>query len=101
MLPLKAFAAATLVAAMPLAAHASAELAASKNCLACHNVDKKMVGPAFKDVAAKYKGNAKAAEQVPRSIRYGSNGQWGQIPMPANQVTEAEANTLAKWILSL
>jgi cytochrome c len=80
------------------AAHASADLAKSKNCLACHAVDKKLVGPAFKDVAARY--TQKDVAQLAAKIRKGGAGQWGPIPMPANpQVSEAEATALATWVL--
>ena len=82
-------------------AHASQELASSKACLACHAVDKKLVGPAFKDVAAKYKGDKGAGAKLSESILKGSTGKWGPIPMPANNVSPAEASTLAKWVLSL
>lgn len=82
-------------------AWASAELAKAKNCLACHSVDKKIVGPAYKDVAAKYAKDKDAVAKLTKKIREGGVGAWGQIPMPANpQVTEAEAQTLAKWVLS-
>ena len=86
---------------LPAVAHANAELAASKACMACHSVDKKLVGPAFKDVAAKYKGGKDAAAQLAGSILKGSSGKWGPVPMPANQVTDAEADKLAKWVLTL
>jgi cytochrome c len=80
------------------AAHASADLAKSKNCLACHAVDKKLVGPAFKDVAARY--TQKDVAQLAATIRKGGVGKWGPIPMPANsQVSEAEATALATWVL--
>ena len=80
------------------AAHASADLAKSKNCLACHAVDKKLVGPAFKDVASRY--TQKDIAQLAASIRKGGAGKWGPIPMPANpQVSEAEATALATWVL--
>jgi cytochrome c len=80
------------------AAHADADLAKSKNCLACHAVDKKLVGPAFKDVAARY--TQKDVAQLAASIRKGGAGKWGPIPMPANpQVSEAEATELAVWVL--
>ncbi len=93
--------AAAACALLPVAAHANPELAASKACMACHSVDKKLVGPAFKDVAAKYKGNKDAAAQLAGSILKGSSGKWGPVPMPANRVTDAEADTLAKWVLTL
>jgi cytochrome c len=81
---------------------ASAELAKQKNCLACHAVDKKLVGPAYKDIAAKYKADKGAQATLAKKIREGGVGVWGQIPMPANpQVNEQEAQTLAKWVLSM
>ena len=77
-------------------------LATSKNCLACHAVDRKMVGPAFKDIAAKYKGDKTAADRLAIKIVKGGGGVWGPVPMPANpQVTEAEARRLAAWVLTL
>jgi len=80
---------------------ASADLAKQKNCLACHTVDKKLVGPSYKEVAAKYKGDKDAVAKLAKKIREGGVGTFGQIPMPANpQVTEAEAQTLAKWVLA-
>jgi cytochrome c len=80
---------------------AQMELAKQKNCLACHAIDKKLVGPAYKDVAAKYKGDKDAAAKLAKKIREGGVGVWGQVPMPANpQVNEQEAMSLAKWVLS-
>jgi cytochrome c len=80
---------------------AQAELAKQKNCLACHAVDKKLVGPSYKDVAAKYKGDKDATAKLAKKIREGGVGVWGQVPMPANpQVNEQEAMSLAKWVLS-
>ncbi len=77
------------------------ELAKAKNCFACHAVDKKLVGPAYKEIAAKYKGNKDAAAILAKKIREGGVGVWGQVPMPANpQVNAQEAETLAKWVLS-
>ncbi|WP_454725671.1 MULTISPECIES: c-type cytochrome [Cupriavidus] len=96
-----AIAVALAAAFLPAAAHASAELAASKACMACHSVDKKLVGPAFKDVAAKYKGAKDGEKQMVQSILQGSSGKWGPVPMPANRVSEVEAGTLARWVLSL
>ena len=75
-------------------------LAKSKNCMACHAVDKKMVGPAYKDVAAKYKGDAKAPAMLAEKIKAGGKGVWGQIPMPPNNVTPEEATKLANWVLA-
>jgi cytochrome c len=83
------------------AAMANADLAKAKNCLACHAVDKKVVGPAYKDIAAKYASDKDAAGKLAKKIREGGVGVWGQIPMPANpQVNEAEAQTLARWVLT-
>lgn len=83
-------------------AFASPELAQKKNCMACHAIDKKLVGPAYKDVAAKYSGQKDAADKLAQKIMKGGSGVWGSIPMPANpQVSEAEAKQLAQWVLSL
>lgn len=80
---------------------AQAELAKQKNCLACHATDKKLVGPSYKDVAAKYKSDKDAVAKLSKKIREGGVGVWGQVPMPANpQVNEQEAVSLAKWVLS-
>jgi cytochrome c len=69
--------------------------------MACHAVDKKIVGPAYKDVAAKYKGDKAAVDKLATKIMKGGSGVWGAIPMPANpQVNDAEAKKLAAWILS-
>lgn len=81
---------------------ASQELAKAKNCMACHALDKKMVGPSYKDIAAKYANDKDAVAKLAKKIREGGMGVWGQIPMPANpQVSEAEAQTLAKWVLTV
>ena len=83
-------------------AFADQALATSKNCMACHAVDKKLVGPAYKDVAAKYKGDKTAADKLATKIIKGGSGVWGAVvPMPANpQVNEADAKKLAAWVLS-
>jgi cytochrome c len=86
-------------AAAPAAADEA--LAKAKGCTACHSVDKKLVGPAYKDVAKKYKGDAKAADTMVASILKGSQGKFGPVPMPPNKVTEEEAKKLAAWIRSL
>lgn len=75
-------------------------LAKAKNCLACHAVDKKLVGPAYKDVAAKYKADKGAVATLSAKIKSGGKGVWGEIPMPPNNVTDDEAKKLATWILS-
>lgn len=82
-------------------AHASPELAKAKNCMTCHAVDKKIVGPAYKDIVAKRAGEKGAEAALAAKIKGGSKGEWGTVPMPANNVTDAEAATLAKWVLSL
>jgi cytochrome c len=83
-------------------AFANAELAKEKNCMACHAVDNKLVGPGYKEVAAKYKADKSAEAKLAKKIREGGVGVWGQIPMPANpQVSDAESVKLAKWVLSL
>ncbi len=89
-----------LVGALASPAFANQELATKKNCLACHAVDKKVVGPAYKDVAAKYAGQKDAADKLAEKVIKGGVGAWGQVPMPANtQVTPAEAKQLVTWIL--
>jgi cytochrome c len=79
----------------------AAALAKSKNCMACHAIDSKLVGPAYKDVAAKYAGQKGAEDKLVQKVMKGGAGVWGPVPMPANpQVSEAEAHTLVKWVLS-
>lgn len=75
-------------------------LAKAKNCMSCHAVNKKLVGPSYKDVAAKYKGDAGAAEALAAKVKAGGKGVWGQIPMPPNNVTPEEAKKLATWVLT-
>jgi len=88
-----------LCAALP--ALADQKLADKKNCLACHGVKEKVVGPAFKDIAAKYAGQGGAAQMLAEKIQKGGVGAWGQVPMPPNDVTPAEAKTLADWVLGV
>ncbi len=93
-----ALAALTAVAGPALADQA---LAQSKNCMACHAIDKKLVGPAYKDVAAKYAGQKDAVDKLTVKVLKGGSGVWGPVPMPANpQVSEAEAKQLVQWVLS-
>jgi len=81
---------------------ANQELAQKKSCLACHAMDKKLIGPAYKDVAAKYAGQKDAAAKLADKIQKGGTGVWGQVPMPANpQVNAEEAKQLATWVLSI
>jgi len=81
-------------------AHASADLAKAKNCMGCHAMDKKVLGPGFRDVAAKYKGQKDGEAKLVASITKGSTGVWGPMAMPANGVSPAEAVSLAKWVLA-
>ena len=93
-------AAAAAIAATP--ALASEELAKKNACTACHAVDKKLVGPAYKDVAKKYKGDAKAEAMLFDKVKKGGVGNWGQVPMPPNaNVKDEDVKTLVKWILAL
>src|SRR5258708_31368770 len=81
---------------------ANLELATKSGCTACHAVDKKVVGPSFKEVAAKYKGDAKAEAMLVDKVKKGGVGVWGQVPMPPNAtVSDADIKTLVKWVLSL
>ncbi len=80
---------------------AGMELAKKSACMTCHSVDKKIVGPAYKDVAAKYKGNKKAEAMLIEKVTKGGSGVWGQIPMPPNaQVKPEDIKTLVKWVLA-
>ena len=93
-----------MTAALTVAVPALADqaLATSKNCMACHAVDKKLVGPAYKDVAAKYASDKAAVDKLATKIMKGGSGVWGPVPMPANaQVNDAEAKKLAAWVMSL
>ncbi|WP_341903106.1 c-type cytochrome [Polaromonas sp. YR568] len=89
---------ASLMVATP--AMADAQLATAKNCMACHAVDKKLVGPSYKDVAAKYAGQKDAADKLAVKVIKGGAGVWGPVPMPANpQVSADDAKKLVTWIL--
>lgn len=94
-------AALTAIAALAAApVMADEALAKSKGCMACHAVDKKVVGPGYKEVAKKYAGDAKAPAMLAAKVIKGGAGTWGPIPMPANKVTDEEAAKLVKWVLS-
>ncbi len=97
--------AAALLSSVQAPAFADAALAQAKNCMACHAVDKKMVGPSYKSVSEKYAADAGAAKMLAEKIQKGSTpgkGNWGPVPMPANpQVTEAEATKLAAWVMTV
>ena len=93
----------TLAMTLSVAAPAMADLAlaTSKNCMACHAVDKKLVGPSYKEVAAKYASDKTAVDKLAKKIVAGGSGVWGAVPMPANaQVNEAESKKLAAWVLA-
>jgi len=95
------FSLATTVA-LATPAIADQALATSKNCMTCHSVDKKVLGPAYKDVARKYAGQKDASAQLVTKVMKGGSGVWGATLMPANtQVNEAEARKLVAWVLSL
>jgi cytochrome c len=97
----KVLSAALLSLGLAAPAFADLALATSKNCMSCHAVERKVLGPSFKDVAAKYKDDKGAVDTLASKIRKGGSGVWGPVPMPANnQVSEADAKKLAGWILS-
>ena len=90
---------ATLAASTP--AMASEELAKKHACFACHSLDKKMVGPSYKEVAAKYRADKAAPAKLADKVKKGGQGVWGNVPMPPNAtVPDADLNALVKWILS-
>jgi cytochrome c len=99
----KIAAVATLAVALPAAspARASEELAKKHACFACHTVDKKLVGPSYKEVAVKYRGDKGAEAKLFEKVKKGGTGVWGQVPMPPNAaVPDADIRSLVKWILS-
>lgn len=92
---------ALMILAAPTAAQASLDMAKKNACMACHAVDKKLVGPAYQEVAKKYADQKEAAATLAASIRKGGSGKWGPVPMPAQAaLSEADARTLAEWILA-
>jgi cytochrome c len=94
--------AALALAAAALPAAANEELAKKHACTACHAIDKKLVGPAYKDVAAKYSKDPKAPAMLAEKVKKGSVGVWGQVPMPPNgSVKDEDVKTLVAWVLSL
>ena len=91
----------TLALATAAPALADEALAKAKNCMACHAMANKLVGPAYKDVAKKYAGDQAAVDRLAAKVIKGGAGVWGVVPMPANpQVSEAEAKKLTAWVLS-
>jgi cytochrome c len=98
------FLAAGLAAALVAsgAARADEALAKKHNCTACHQVDKKSVGPAYKDVAKKYKGQADAPAKLAEKVKKGGQGVWGPVPMPPNAaVPDADIQKLVQWVLAM
>ena len=92
---------AVIVALVAAPAFANQQLAQQKNCMACHATDKKLVGPSYKDVAAKYRNDAGAEARLVEKVKKGSQGTWGQVPMPPNAaVPDADVRALVKWVLS-
>jgi len=90
-----------LAVTVALPAWANLDLAKKNACMACHAADKKIVGPSYSDVAKKYAGQADAASNLAKSIKAGGSGKWGPVPMPAQAaLSDADATTLATWILS-
>jgi cytochrome c len=90
-------------AGLLIAGQASADeaLAKAKNCMSCHAIDKKVVGPSYKDVAKKYAGNAGAAATLEAKVKKGGSGVWGTVPMPPNPaVSDADIKKLVAWILA-
>ena len=82
-------------------AFADMALATTKNCMACHAVDKKLVGPSYKDIATKYAGQADAVDKLAAKVVKGGSGAWGPVPMPANaQINDADAKKLVTWIMA-
>lgn len=99
---LYAAAAAALMISVPaFASQEGQELAQKSGCLACHSVDKKIVGPAYKDVAKKYAGDKGAAARLMAKVKKGGSGVWGSVPMPPNpQVSDADLKQIIAWVLS-
>lgn len=96
-----ALAAFTLASIFSTAAHADVNLAKTKNCMACHAADKRVIGPSFKEIASKYGSQKGAEDQLVQKVLKGSTGVWGGMSMPPNTtVNQKEAHTLVKWVLS-
>ncbi len=90
-----------MLASMPNTANADGPLAQKKNCMGCHHMTDRRVGPAFKQIAAKYVGQADTVDKLTLKVLKGGAGAWGAVPMPANsQVTPSEARQLVLWILA-
>ncbi|WP_374623632.1 c-type cytochrome [Pandoraea sp.] len=80
---------------------AATKLAGANACMGCHAVDKKLVGPSYQDVAAKYKGDKDAVAKLVKKVKGGGSGVWGPIPMPAHpNLSDADAKILVEWVLA-
>ena len=91
-----------MLAAGAVQAEAGEDLLKKTGCTACHSIDKKLVGPPYVEVAAKYKGDAGAAAKLAEKVKKGGSGVWGQVPMPPNpQVSDADIKTMIAYILAL
>ncbi|MFC5300847.1 c-type cytochrome [Azospira restricta] len=91
-------------AVVALPAQASEAIAKKARCIACHAVDKKMVGPAYREVAAKYRGDASAPARLADKVRQGGGGVWGQVPMmphPADKIGDEDLKAVIAWVLAL
>ncbi len=102
----KLFVSVVALGVMAVVGNASAatgeELAKSNNCLSCHSVDAKLVGPSFKDVSKKYKGQADAQTKLADKVKKGGSGNWGSVPMPPNpNVKDDDLKTILTWVLGL
>ncbi|MBR7799486.1 c-type cytochrome [Undibacterium fentianense] len=90
------------VASLPAMADTGADLTKKNNCMNCHGVDKKIVGPAFKDIAKKYKGNADAVALLSKKVKDGGSGVWGPIPMSPNKaVSDADIKVMVEYVLAM
>lgn len=98
------FAVCTMLAGLMLApgAHANEKLAQSSGCMTCHALDKKVIGPSYKEIAAKYRNDKKAEAALFKKVKAGGKGVWGEMPMPPNaHVKDEDVKTLVRWIVSL
>jgi cytochrome c len=89
-----------LMVSVSAPAFASKEIASKNSCMGCHAMDKKVVGPSYKDIAAKYKGQPDAVEKLVKKVKVGGGGVWGAVPMPGNnRISDADSKTVILWIL--
>jgi cytochrome c len=99
----RVFAACAMSAAMALsgAAHANEKLAQSSGCMTCHGMDKKIIGPSYKEIAAKYRNDKGAQASLEKKVKAGGKGVWGDMPMPPNaHVKDEDIKTLVAWVLA-